>query len=246
MSCGIYKITNNINKKCYIGQSVDIERRWRQHKYNASQEVKYPLYLAFKKYGLNNFYFEIIQECSLDQLDQQEIYWIQFYDSYKNGYNQTTGGQGNSNNIIKLSIEDVNIIYDLLKNTLMPQKDIASMFDVGDDTISEINQGKTRIRSDFVYPLRKNKNDPSFCYICGKPVLHGSTYCVKCLGLKNRVVTRPNRKELKHLIRTMPFTQIGIKYGVTDNTIRKWCDSEGLPRKVSDIKKYSDQEWENL
>ena len=50
-------------------------------------------------------------------------------------------------------------------------------------------------------------------------------------------------EELKNLIRTLPFTQIAAQYGVTDNAIRKWCDAEGLPRKVSEIKKYNEEEW---
>ena len=54
------------------------------------------------------------------------------------------------------------------------------------------------------------------------------------------------RDELKSLIRSTPFTQIGVKYNVTDNAVRKWCDKFGLPRKVSDIKKYTDEEWEKI
>ena len=93
MSCGIYKITNSINNKCYVGQSIDIERRWRDHKKNYLSS-NYPLYLAFKKYGLDNFTFEILEECNECELDQKEIYWIDYYHGYSQGYNQTTGGQG--------------------------------------------------------------------------------------------------------------------------------------------------------
>ena len=53
-----------------------------------------------------------------------------------------------------------------------------------------------------------------------------------------------SREELKKLIRTTPFTTIGKQYGVTDNTVRKWCDKYNLPRKVKEIKSYSDEEWE--
>lgn len=53
-----------------------------------------------------------------------------------------------------------------------------------------------------------------------------------------------SREELKKLIRTTPFVQIGKQFNVSDNAIRKWCDKYNLPRKVSDIKKYSDEEWE--
>lgn len=53
-----------------------------------------------------------------------------------------------------------------------------------------------------------------------------------------------SREELKKLIRTTPFTTIGKQYGVTDNAVRKWCDKYNLPRKVKEIKSYSDEEWE--
>jgi hypothetical protein len=55
-----------------------------------------------------------------------------------------------------------------------------------------------------------------------------------------------SREELKQLIRTTPFTQIGKQFNVSDNAIRKWCDKYDLPRKSSEIKKYSNNEWENI
>lgn len=54
------------------------------------------------------------------------------------------------------------------------------------------------------------------------------------------------REELKNLIRTTPFTRIGEQYNVSDNAVRKWCDKYNLPRKVSEIKQYSDEEWEKI
>ena len=66
---GIYKIENLINGKKYIGQSIDIETRWAEHKRINERSLetikqKYPLYLAFKKYGLENFSFEVLEICS--------------------------------------------------------------------------------------------------------------------------------------------------------------------------------------
>lgn len=242
MSCGIYKITNNINQKVYIGQSIDINRRWRSHKnFNEYLQGHYPLYQAFKKYGLENFSFEIIEECLPQELNDKEIYWIHFYNSYYNGYNQTTGGQESNNTTIKISKEDIQIIYDLLLNSSISQKEIASMFSVGEDTISEINQGKTRINPDLNYPLRKRIE--YFCIDCGAKIYRGALRCDSCNRKTFRVVERPSREELKNLIRTKPFTQIAKQFGVTDNAIRKWCDAENLPRKVKDIKAYSDEEW---
>ena len=89
---GIYKITNKINNHCYIGQSINIEQRWQGHRSDWKKGVCYPLYLAFTKYGIENFSFEIIEECSLELLNEKEVYWIEYFDSFYNGYNQTLGG----------------------------------------------------------------------------------------------------------------------------------------------------------
>ena len=96
MICGIYKITNELNGKCYIGQSIDIYTRWRSHrsKYVQQHYHNKALYRAFAKYGIDNFRFEIIERCKRTELDMREKYWIKRYDSYNNGYNMTKGGQG--------------------------------------------------------------------------------------------------------------------------------------------------------
>lgn len=85
---GIYKITNIINNKCYIGQSVCIEKRWENHKCKNGNK-DYPLYRAFRKYGIDNFVFEVLEECSKDDLSERELFYIKQYDSVNNGYNQT-------------------------------------------------------------------------------------------------------------------------------------------------------------
>ena len=83
-----------------------------------------------------------------------------------------------------------------------------------------------------------------FCSSCGKQLYNKniSGLCENCYKEKQRV-GRPTREELKFLIRNMPFTKIGEKYSVSDNAVRKWCDKYSLPRKVSEIKKISDEEW---
>ena len=95
---GIYKITNNINNKIYIGQSINIKRRWYDHKYKAFDEsdISYnsALHSAMRKYGVENFSFEVIEECSEEELDNKERYWIQKSNSIcPNGYNILSGGQ---------------------------------------------------------------------------------------------------------------------------------------------------------
>ena len=87
-----------------------------------------------------------------------------------------------------------------------------------------------------------------YCSNCGKEITHSSNsgLCVKCSNIKSRTCERPSRQELKNLIRITPFTKIGNIFGVSDNTIRKWCLAENLPTKVSDIKKISDIDWESI
>ena len=86
MSCGIYKITNQVNQKVYIGQSINIENRWKEHlqKCNSidDENYNYPLYKAIRKYGLESFKFEILEECSQENLGQKEIEYISLYESY--------------------------------------------------------------------------------------------------------------------------------------------------------------------
>ena len=92
---GIYKITNQVNGKIYVGQSVDISSRWSSHKSEFKrQKYDTKLYRAMNKYGLKNFILEIIEECPQDKLDEREVYWINYYNSYQDGYNETLGGQG--------------------------------------------------------------------------------------------------------------------------------------------------------
>ncbi len=90
---GIYKITNTVNGKCYIGQSRDIEARWKKHLSVYKSSPDWELYRAFKKYGISKFTFEIIEECQINELNEREIYWIAQYDSFNNGYNMTLGGE---------------------------------------------------------------------------------------------------------------------------------------------------------
>lgn len=93
---GIYIIKNIINEKVYIGQSLDIHNRWIQHRSRLKcgcHENKH-LQSAYNLYGKDAFEYSIIEECRSDQLNGKEIYYIQKYNSYYNGYNQDFGGSG--------------------------------------------------------------------------------------------------------------------------------------------------------
>lgn len=107
----IYKIQNLINDSIYIGQTVKTaEKRFQQHRNNYDKPYfsQLTLYKAFKKYGLENFSFEVIEEIENEKLDEREKYWIDYYDSYKNGYNMTLGGR-----LVELYKWDLQEIIDL-------------------------------------------------------------------------------------------------------------------------------------
>lgn len=110
--------------------------------------------------------------------------------------------------------------------------------------VSPFDVDKAEEVSGLVEDLKTHKI--YYCKECGIEVSRGNDTCPACASKLKRKVERPNREELKRLIRTVSFTNIAKMYGVTDNAIRKWCDNYNLPRKVSDIKQYSDEEWQNI
>ena len=83
----------------------------------------------------------------------------------------------------------------------------------------------------------------NYCVDCRCQIDVNAIRCPVCAAKARRVCMRPSREELKELIRTKPFTQIGKQFGVGDNSIRKWCDTEHLPRTKKEINNYSDEEW---
>lgn len=104
----IYKITNTENGKMYIGQTKQrLCDRWADHKKNFfTLQDNMAIHKAMHKYGKSSFVLEEIEKCDNDLLDEREIYWIAFYDTYHNGYNSTPGGQNQTyydyNQILKL------------------------------------------------------------------------------------------------------------------------------------------------
>ena len=129
----IYKITNLINNKIYIGQTVNsINFRWRDHKNTAfnknSPEYTWPIHAAIRKYGIENFNIEEIEFCNNKILNDREIYWINYYNSYDQGYNATLGGLGHQ----KYNYEE--IIYFYLNNNFSLKK-TCQQFNVYDQVV---------------------------------------------------------------------------------------------------------------
>ena len=140
---GIYKITNKLNNHSYIGLSTKVEERWKYHQspYNQQRESYKSLYKAFEKYGIENFTFEILEECSIQELGEKEKYYIAKYDTYKNGYNMTTGGEdnvGSAHPNHKLTDEDI-INIRIRYNNLERRKEVYELYK---DRIGESGFGK--------------------------------------------------------------------------------------------------------
>ncbi len=88
----IYKVTNKVNNKVYIGQTrYTVEFRWKQH---IHKQDNCHFHNAIKKWGIENFIVETLEKCDVDLLDSREIFYIAKYNSFKQGYNSTLGGGG--------------------------------------------------------------------------------------------------------------------------------------------------------
>lgn len=169
----IYKFTNKINGKIYIGQTNNIENRKRNHKSEAfnkkSNGYFLPFHSAIRKYGWDNFKFEIIEELpdemGRDYLNEREIFFITYYKSLKteNGYNITKGGEGCSRSKlsfeeqVKLSklfnIEQIKDIQDLLLEGYEYFEIKKKYPQLTDSFISNINLGLNFKRKDLNYPI---------------------------------------------------------------------------------------------
>ena len=163
---GIYCFTNTINGKKYIGQSYNIEQRYKSHKRNYTNSNLHSygtaFYRALRKYGFENFKFEILVQSdsfTKEELNEQEIYYIAKFDSFKNGYNMNYGGQYTSNINKKLTEAQVLEIKEKILNTNMQFTDIAVQYGLSRDAalVSMINKGKVwGMTGEYHYPLREN------------------------------------------------------------------------------------------
>lgn len=105
----IYKITNKVNGKSYIGQTrYTLEFRWRQHIHKKDNTY---FHNAIKKYGFENFTLEILEECPVSNLNEREIFYIAKYNTFKDGYNLTIGGDGNRRLLLDNSYDEIKELY---------------------------------------------------------------------------------------------------------------------------------------
>ena len=131
----IYKITNDINQKIYVGKTErTVEERFLEHYRAFKRESceKRPLYSAMRKYGIEHFHIELIEET--DNPEEREIYWIEKLGSFKTGYNATLGGDGKK-------YLDYDLIVDTYKE-IKNQKEVAKYLNISEKTVRKILQGR--------------------------------------------------------------------------------------------------------
>ena len=245
---GIYKIENKINGKVYIGQSVNIKKRFIEHRYRAydtKDEKTFGLYLycAIRKYGKENFSFSIIEECSTEALNEKEIYWIRYYQSNQKeyGYNLSDGGNSKYSRImtsgtnISSRKEKILEIQDLLIHTDIPIKEIAKQYGMTKESITNINRGRSWHHEDMTYPLRDaRKPTYYYCSQCGKKLsTKYSKLCRKCDSERQHLIRGhfPGIDEFEEDIDNYGLKELSKKYGVSEQTIYRWSKKYNLPLK---------------
>lgn len=254
---GIYRITNKVNGKSYVGQAVNIGIRWQKH-ISDSKNVKrpsyeYPICRALRKYDIENFEFVILEECSIESLNDREIFWIAELDSFFNGYNQTMGG----NQCIKVPKENIIGTLQDLKSSTLSIRDIALKRGLSVDAVYDMNAGISW-KHNVEYPIRKRhgrfyydiqeqctydlhrKELKTLCPCCGGRKHRSAKICNKC---RNAAQSKnvPSKDVMIKLLLEYTFVQIGEMYNVSDNAVRKWCQKYNLPSKSKDVKTFREK-----
>ena len=159
----VYLISNDINNKMYIGATItSIAERYSKHIYDTFNiSDNSAIHHAIRKYGQEHFFINQLEECSIDNVFEREQYWIKFYNSYENGYNETIGGEG-------CPKYDYSLIYQKFKSGML-QKDIAKELGCEKHTITralraydvsdkEMQKGKYGNAKKVVYKIDLNSN----------------------------------------------------------------------------------------
>lgn len=155
----IYKITNTINSKSYIGQTIqNVKERFYQHcATKCSKAVSnMAIHRAIKKYGKSNFTVEVIEEIDSANLNDREKYWIKYYNSYNNGYNSTKGGQDGCKPFKDLDVESIIKEY----NTGKSLRTLGTIFKVDKQTIKDLLiRHNVELRTTRTYKLSQKDRD---------------------------------------------------------------------------------------
>lgn len=226
---GIYMVINLSNNKQYIGQSINIKHRFlANHQYdfknpnNSSYNSKF--YQALRKYGWDNFAVIILELCDKNKLDEREIYYIEKYNTFENGYNSTRGGQNWSPNIYSAEVELKR------KNTRDHNQSLKSE---NHPRAKLTNEEVVRIRKRYINGETINSIYKDYQTLYNsketfKRIVLGYTYKdAGCIPLQEHIrhtnskltadQVRNIRKEYKK--GKISYAKLGIKYGVSGTAI---------------------------
>lgn len=203
------------------------------------------LYIAIKEEGLENFIFEVIEECDKEELDDREKYWINYYNSLEMGYNMSTI----DNYQRKLTLEQVKAIREDIKNSKLLFKDIANKYKISHSLINQINSGEMWFTWEEDFPLRKTDSVKILnkCPYCGATIGKKSKTCIDCYKiLQNKAMNDVGKEKLKELVRNNTLTKSAEILKISIRTLKRWLDKFSIPNTKTDIEKYSDEEWEKI
>ena len=173
----IYKITNDINNKIYIGKTnFSIEKRFQEHIHDSKQYYENrPLYKAMNKYGIEHFHIEQIEETNTPE--DREIYWINYYDSYHNGYNATKGGDGKTlidYDVVLEKFKQGLTITEISKEIHHDVGQLSKILKLQGVTQEEINK-QSKVQSKELMMLDKNTSQKIRIF---KSVAAAAQYCI--------------------------------------------------------------------
>ena len=243
---GIYKFTNRITGQSYVGRSVNIEERYKDHKRRAdpnkpSFENTY-FHRVMAEYGFGAYDFEILEECPEELLREREQYYIKELGTrYPNGYNIEIGGS-HAKFPLKVTQYEVYGIQQDLKDGILSLNEIGQKYGISYSEVYLINNGKHWHSEYETYPLRKlylgstRKKPREVCEICGKPITEycGCKVCRACFFERRRRFT-PSKEELANMLRQNRPTELAQKLSVCRNTILNWRKKYGLDSQGNDI-----------
>lgn len=202
----IYLITNDINDKVYVGQTIcSLKKRFTGHCCYSKSDRSSNMYIkrAIHKYGKDKFHIQLLEECPISLLNNREIYWISYYDSYNKGYNLTKGGQ-NNNTIINSKLED-NIDIQKFKDFILEFKPLAV----------EVSRHFGICKSS-VYNLIDRLNDPNLILNSYNP-------------RKAKSIDDINKEELISLYKEgWSILDLVKKYKIRKNKISKFLKEQGI------------------
>ena len=218
MQTGIYGIYCKTTNKWYIGQSIDIKRRWRQE---LQGKCNHLLKEDLKKYGVDNFTFSILEECPQEELNNKEIYWINEKSAFLHGYNLTTGGSGTKNNGNIFTLDFIlNVIQYIQNNPTLSDEDYAKKFGMSDRMIREIISGRSWHQDNITYPLRtlrKEKREKM---------------------PRTSAVNVPKEELARLLYEKKTWVAVGKIFNLSPNAVKKQAVKMGLPPHIKEVKNW--------